>query len=750
MIIAPPPKITELREGTKLIAGLSHSTVLADIDFETYSPAGYTWNIVRQKYDGGGLPEVGVAVYVEHEDAEVLSCAYNLKDGTGAHLWLPANPPPPALMAHIHKGGLLEAWNSFFEYMVWNKICVRRYGWPKLALEQLRCAKSKAQAFALPGSLAITGETLGIENAKIADGKRLIRKFAIPRKPTKKNPSHRIRPIDDPEDAKRLYAYNLRDIEAEAEISSLTPDLNPFELKFWLCDQRINARGVAVDVASVKNCIAILNQCYEAGNARLTKLTEGVVTSVSQVARFTVWLQSRGVPIESMAEDAVNLVLESYELPPDTFEALTIRQQLGSASVKKFHAMLARATKEGRIHDLFVYHSARTGRAAGTGVQPQNLPNSGVHVSKCTRTSCRRHYAANFLCCPWCGEKSSGLHHEWNPLTVEDALIAVTPGDKNCFEYYFGDAIATLAGCLRGMFIAASAYDLICSDYSAIEAVVLAALAGEEWRLQVFRTHGKIYEMSASKICGISFDEFELYKATSGQHHPMRKKIGKVAELASGYGGWIGAWKAFGADAFFNDEEIKKSILAWRDASPAIVEFWGGQPDWKRKEYYGLEGMAIQAVMNPGTPFTYRGITYFMKRGILYCTLLSGRYLVYHNARLEPSDRRPGTHSLTFEGYNTNPKMGAVGWIRMQTYGGKLCENVVQATARDLLAEAIVKLEERGYPVVLHVHDEIVAEVPEGYGSIEEFERIMSECPAWAKGWPIKASGGWRAKRYAK
>src|SRR6185437_3526937 len=252
-----------------------------------------------------------------------------------------------------------------------------------------------------------------------------------------------------------------------------------------------------------------------------------------------------------------------------------------------------------------------------------------------------------------------------------------------------------------------------------------------------------------SKITGLPFEEFERYKKETGQHHPLRKKVGKVAELASGYQGWLGAWKNFGADEFFCEDEIKKSILAWREASPKIVEMWGGQTRANYiKENFGLEGAVINAILMPGQEFKFKSISYLVQRDVLYCKLPSGRALAYHKPRLTPSDRRPGTYAISFEGWNTNPKNGAIGWIRMQTYGGKLTENVVQATARDILAHAIINLEKSGYHVVLHVHDEIVAEIPENWGSIEEFETIMSTLPDWAKNWPLKASDGWRAKRY--
>lgn len=755
-MIGPPPKLDELPVGSKLIAGLSHATVLADLDFETYSPAGFIWNETELKYESPqgaskkGLFVVNAAAYTEHPEAEVLSLAYNLKNGKGKRLWYPGLPLPTDLFDYLKSGDLIEAWNVTFEYWVWSNICVKKYGFPPLQADQLRCAAAKARAFALPGSLDAAGIVLNIENKKDKDGKRLLEKFSIPRNPTKTDPRRRIKPEDDAVDAEKLYNYNLRDIEAESEISSQVPDLSLSELEFWQCDQRINRRGVQIDYDNIQKAIRIIESAYVKYNYELAAITRGKVNSASEIQRIREWMMGYGIAAPNLNSETVEELLKIPTISPDVRRVLEIRELIGSAAVKKLYSMTHQCTQNRRLHDLFIYHSARTGRAAGSGPQPQNLPNSGPNVALCNNSVCARHYCASSTNCSWCGHKNEGKIIEWGAKAAEDAIKIISTGDLNCLEYYFGDAIDTISGCLRGFFVAAEGHDLICSDYNAIEAVVLAALAGEEWRLEVFRTHGKIYEMSASMITGIPFEEFELYKATSGVHHPMRKKIGKVAELASGYQGWIGAWKAFGADEFFNDDEIKKSILAWRTASPAIVQMWGGQERNWTQEYYGLEGMAVLAVLNPSNKFTYRSISYVVKNDIMYCELPSGRYITYHKPRLEPSDRRPGTYSLSFEGWNTNVKNGAIGWTRMFTYGGKLTENVVQAVARDLLAHAIVNLECCGYPVVLHVHDEIVSEVREGDGSIEEFEKIMSTLPQWAEGWPVSAKGGWRAKRYSK
>lgn len=758
-MIAPPPPLELLPAGFTLVAGMGRSTILADMDFETYSEAGYVWSEALQKWTSPpgvaagkkGLPVVGVAVYAQHPSTEVLSLSYDLKDGRGKRRWRPGMPNPSDLFDHIAGGGLIEAWNSAFEHWIWNGVCVRRYGWPTLPQAQTRDAMAKSRAHALPGALGKAAEVLRLRNQKDKDGDRLLKKFSMPRNPTKGDPRLRIRPEEDIEDGEKLYAYNDQDIVAEAEASSVIPDLPQSELDFWLCDQAINYRGVQMDVAGIHNCIAIVNAAHERYNAELHALTGGAVARASELAKLQTWLQGQGVHLETLDEDAIGEAIKRGGLPAHAQRALQIRAAIGSAAVKKIFAMANQVTTAGRLHDLFSYHAAATGRATGNGPQPQNLPNSGPDVLLC---GCKRHHGKKATACPWCGVPvpPGKKTIEWSAPAVLDALEIIATRSLDCVEFFFGDAVATVSGCLRGLFTGAEGHDLICSDYSAIEAVGLAMVAGESWREEVFRTHGKIYETSASKITGIPFEDFAKHKAETGQHHPMRKKVGKVAELASGYQGWIGAWKAFGADEFFTDDEIKTNILAWREASPAIVELWGGQSrgGWrdKRTEYYGVEGAAVCAVSMPGVEFDCRGLAFIMRGDALYVRLYSGRYLTYHRPRLSPSSR--GGLSMSYERWNTNPKNGAPGWIRVETWGGRLVENIIQAVCRDILADAIVNLERAGYRVVLHVHDEIVCEVPKGWGSVEEFERIMGTMPAWASNWPIRAAGGWRGPRYRK
>lgn len=752
-------------------------TVYPSLDFETYSEAGFVWD--GQAYKWGAIPNasqgrkglkvVGAAAYAEHPTTEVLTLSYDLLDGAGMRRWQPGSEPPVALFKYLRGGGLLGGWNTAFEHHIWNKTCVTKYSWPPLPQRQLRCTAARARAYGLPGKLDAATKVMGWAQ-KDAEGQRLIKKFCIPRTPTKGDPRLRITPAGDPEDGEKLYFYCDQDVRAESEAASHLPELEGEELEFWLADQAINYRGVQIDVEGVHNLIEIVEQLHLRYNEELRELASGWADSkgrkleqASQLQRMIGWLHSLGVHTDSLDEEHLTALLAGSDLCPVSRRALELRQALGSAAVKKVFAMRNIVAKDGRLHDLFNYHAARTGRATGEGPQPTNLPNSGPEVRKCG--SCSAYFAAGRVSCPGCGQaRGPGKPLEWCPEAAEFVLELAKARSMFLLQLFFGDAMSVVSGCLRALFTSAPGHDLIGSDYSSIEAVVLAELAGEEWRKDVFSTHGKIYEMSAAKISGIPFDEFmehagytQAQRATpgwweqkpgkEGSHHPLRKTIGKVAELASGYQGWLGSWKAFGADEFMTEEEMKNAILAWRAASPAIVELWGGQErNWK-PEYYGVEGMFVQAILYPGTLFKYRSIEFVTKGDAVSVRLPSGRELTYHRPRLGKGRRG---YSISFEGWNTNPKNGPMGWIRIETWGGRLVENITQATARDILRHAIVNLEAAGYGVVLHVYDEVIVEVPEGRGSVEDVERIMMILPDWAASWVIRAAGGWRGKRYRK
>lgn len=721
--------------------------MIAEFDFETYSEAGYIWNAKAKKWGGHsptnkGISAVGAAVYSEHPTTEVLSLAYDLRDGLGPRVWVPGLPEPLDLFEHIKRGGLIEAFNSAFEFFIWANVCEARMGWPALPYLQLRDAKAKAMAHNLPGNLKGAAEAIGGAD-KIKDGKRLINLFSVPRTPTKKDPRQRVHPMDadQGEDAVKLYEYNIGDIIAERGVSERVPDLSAEELKLWLLDQKINLGGVSIDIDSVNNCIAIVDQAVAKYERDIPSITGGQVEKASQASAIRDWVNGHGYSMPDCTADSVDAMLER-DLPEPIRRVLWTRSMLGSASVKKLYALKRQTCRDGRLRDIFAYYGAATGRWAGRGPQPQNLPNSGPRVVKCD--CCQSYFSREASAkLSACLHGCPGTHSpaEWGVEAVESTLAKASYGDLEKFEQYYSDPIAAIGGCLRGLFIASEGRDFICSNYSAIEAVCLAAEAGEEWRLEVFRTHGLIYEMSAAKITGVPFEDFIKHKAETGDHHPLRKKVGKVAELASGYQGGLNAWLQFGADEHLEDWEIKEAVQAWRKESPAITAFW-----------YGLQDAAHAAVMSPGQCFSYRRISYGVKDDVLYCQLPSGRKLAYHKPRLTPETLPWGKEvmKLSYMGNNSDYKRGPKGWLRIDTYGGRLVENVVQAVARDILAHALVNLDAAGYDVVLHVHDEIVAEVDAGAGSVEQFEQIMAIMPHWASHYPIKAAGGWRGKRYRK
>lgn len=749
-----------LPRGVRVPVGPGTAEILPSLDFETYSEAGYVWNAARMKWDGPpgatkkGLPAVGLRVYASHPTARVFTMSYDLLDGKGVRRWHPGQPLPTDLFDYLASGGLIEAHNAMFERTIWRLVCQPKYGFPPVSGGQWRCSAAKSRAWGLPASLENVGRVLELDVQKDAEGKRLMKIFSMPRNPTKNNPATCILREDSPEEAERYDQYCDTDVHVEMAVSRRVPDLIPQELAFWQCDQAINERGIAIDVEGARNCAAIITQTLNEFGQEMAALTGGILPS--QVQRLVGWLAGHGVRTHSLDADALEILLARTDLTPEVRRVLEIRQLTGSASVKKVFSMLNHTTDAGRAHDLFIYHGARTGRDTHADIQPGNLPKAGPRVRWCEEFSCQRSYGAHLSQCPWCGTSAVfSREDEWSWRAVPDALEVIASRSAAVVRYFYDDALLAVSGCVRGLFTAAPGHRLVCSDYSSIEAVVTAVLAGEQWRIDAFHRREDIYLHGAAGVTGRSYEMYKQYEAEHGHRHPDRNKLGKVAELALGFGGWINSWRQFDKTDNFTDDEIKQNIIKWRDASPAIVELWGGQVRGKpwapeHHELFGLEGMAVASIQNPGQRYTYRLISYEVIDDVLYAILPSGRRLAYQRPRLHESSRWPGQLSISFETWNNNPAMGPMGWVRMDTYGGRLAENVIQAVARDVMAHAVVNAEPRGYPIVLRVHDELAAEVPNGFGSVGEFEAIMCDLPWWAQGWPIRAAGGWEGDRFRK
>lgn len=762
----------------------SHAT----LDVESVSWAGYCWNEAKQNYEGPpgaqkgkkGLPVIGAFPYWEHPTADVLMLSYTLPGDDRPSRWRPGWPPPQRLFDYLAAGGHIEFHNAMFEKLAWWHVLQKRYGFPPLDHSRVHCSMATAHVNGYPGALGELGAALGTNTQKDPRGKALMDVFSKPRKPTKGDPRHIVRhddvapfkfqgAMEAPSQLFEWYHdYCDDDVLTERDASGRMEPMTPMEREAWLLDQRMNWNGIAIDRKGVRDCLVVLRQALDRYGRECEEITGGI--GPSQVQALVGWIAGRGVHgITSFdsKKSPVEEHLKRTDLPPDVRRVLAIRALVGSAGVKKLHAMENRTSCDDRLRGLFVHHGTRTGRPTGEGVQSTNLVKVGPKLTG--SACCGRAVLPKATSCPWCGSNqpvtADCVPAHWGVEYVDDVLEVMACHSLDMVEHFFGDAVLAMQGCIRGLLIADDGFDLISSDYSAIEAVVAACITGEQWRIDTFKARRDIYLESASKITGMTYEAYLAYKAEHGAHHPDRQYVGKVAELALGFGGWVGSWRSFDPDAENkSDDQIIPTIVGWRDASPNIVEMWGGQ---RRKingqwvdQRYGIEGAFINAVENPGYefwagPLSFRMTAPFGQYDRLKLRLPSGRELTYHQPMLTPSTRRPGTLSISYMTDNSNPKYGALGWVRMETWGSRVFENAVQAIAHCIMRYARKNLFAAGYAVVQEVYDEAVAEVPIGWGSIEEFEAIMGTLPPWARlangeAWPIRAAGGWRGKRYRK
>jgi DNA polymerase len=692
---------------------------------------------------------------VTHPSFEVLSLAWDLKDGKGRRWWRPnfcagmAVPPhhklcdPNELVEYVRRGGIIEAFNVGFEFTVWNFYCVPVFGWPPLSELQIRCCKAKAKACGYPGALEDIGNVLKLHEQKDKAGDKLIKKLTVPRNPTKANQALRWTPITAGEEFEQFYAYNVQDIRTEAEASARIPDLSPRELDIWRLDFRVNQRGMHIDVKGVEDCLAIVEQCYAKYNAELQRLTNYTVSNTSEVQKLLQWCARQGVTLYNLDEDTIEEALKRTDYPPAVLRALRLRQMLAFGSVKKLYAFRSHVTQQHRLHDQYEYYGAHTGLWNGRAVQPANL--------------------------------YSGIFKK--PEEAERALAVIASRCLELVEYeYFGvDPLEVVASCLRSLIVAAPGCKLISADFTAIQAVATSCLANEQWRIDVFRTHGKIYEMQAAMLTGKTLEYYLDYRQREKKHHPDRQNFGKIPVLSADFGAWVEGWKKFGADKLGDDAYIKSLIMRTRAAIPNVVEFWGGQtrnkfnraPDGSyaeaRPELYGLEGAAISAVLEPGRAFAYRGVAYQMHEDILYCRPPSGGFIIYHKPRLERAMNQwadPWQLDLSYEGWNSNAAKERQGWVRMKLYGGVLTQNTVSHCCREIQADALLALDTaqpRQYPIVMHTHDEQVAEVPDRpeWNATEYTQIVRNSLASWAvcddgQPWPVKVPDAWEAYRYGK
>lgn len=635
------------------------------IDLETYSDV--------------DLPNCGVYRYVEG-DFHILLFAYAFDDEETQCVDMACGEQLPAevLDALQDKSIIKSAWNAQFE-----RTCLSKYLGTQLSPDAWQCTMVWAASLSLPLKLATAAQALKTAQQKDAVGERLIRYFSIPCKPTKSNGGRtRNLPEHAPEDWKLFKSYCIQDVNTERDIRRRLEKfpLLSQEWDYYHMDQRINDRGILIDKEMVQQAIICNMSLSEEMTKRAYALTG--LENPNSVSQLKGWLEERGIEVDSLGKKNVaSLItdLDKYSADGEALDMMKLRLQMAKSSVKKYQAAERYICQDGRAHGLFQFSGAnRTQRWAGRGIQLQNLPQN--HIA-----------------------------------TLDEARELVKMGCFDMIEVLYGNTPDILSQLIRTMLIPKPGCEFIVADFSAIEARVLAWLAGEQWRLDAFQRGEDIYCASASQMFGVPV-------VKHGINGELRQK-GKVAELACGYSGGSGALISMGAlDMGLKEDELPEIISSWRDANPEIVKFW-----------YAVEKAAIETVKDHNDRSVGR-IGFRFSANTLWIVLPSGRRLAYIKPRLQPN--RFGRMALTFEGLGANNK-----WVRGETYSGKLTENITQATARDLLAEAMRRMEIAGLDIVGHVHDEVILEVPKRQYTVDDVCNIMNQNPRWADGLPLSSAG---------
>ena len=558
------------------------------------------------------------------------------------------------------------------------RTCLSKLFGKQLSPESWHCSAVQAAMLSLPRSLEDVGMVLGLEQQKMKEGKELIRYFCMPCKPTKANGGRtRNLPCHAPEKWEVFKTYCIRDVDVEKGIRSKLQHFPIPESEMEL--YRLDQKINDRGVLVDRELVRQAVSCDLLYKDIVRKRAYELtgLENPNSVVQIKSWLGENGVEIESLSKKVVAGLIE--ESDGEVQELLRLRLLMAKTSVKKYEAMERSVCLDGRVHGLLQFYGAnRTGRWAGRLVQVQNLPQN--HIPD-----------------------------------LELGRSLVKEGRFEDVELLYDSTPNVLSELIRAAFIPKPGCRFVVADFSAIEARVLAWLSGEKWRLEGFASHGKIYEASASAMFHVPMEE-----VTKGS--PLRQK-GKISELALGYGGSVGALTSMGAlDMGLEEEELAPLVSTWRSANPYITQFW-----------WDVDAAAVKAVAEKKKMRVGR-ITFEYKSGFLFVELPSGRKLSYVKPRMALN--RFGRNGLAYEGIAENKK-----WSRIETYGPKLVENIVQGTARDLLAEAMLRVEEKGYPIVMHCHDEIIAEVPDGTGSVEEMCAVMAVQPKWADGLPLRADG---------
>ena len=628
------------------------------IDIETYSSV--------------NLQKAGVYKYAESPDFDILLFGYSMDGGAVHVIDLACGEKIPAEIVDALSDESVTKWafNAQFE-----RVCLSNYIETWFSPDSWHCTMVWSATLGLPLSLEGVGAVLGLEKQKLTEGKNLIKYFCVPCAPTKTNGGRtRNLPLHDMEKWEQFKAYNLRDVETEMSIQKKLSRF-PVPDTIWdeyHLDQEINDRGIGLDMTLVEQAIAIDSISRKNLTQQIQNLTD--LDNPNSVAQMKGWLSDNGLEMDTLGKKAVAETLKTA--PKHLADVLSLRQQLAKSSVKKYTAMQTAVCKDSRARGMFQYYGAnRTGRFAGRIIQLQNLPQN--HMSD-----------------------------------LADARALVRSGNYDALELLYDDIPDTLSQLIRTAFVPQDGRKFIVADFSAIEARVLAWLAGEKWRMQVFADGKDIYCSSASQMFGVPVEKH-------GINGHLRQK-GKIAELALGYGGSVGALKSMGAlEMGLTEEELQPLVNAWRNANPMITALW-----WDIDR-------AVKTTVREHIPTEVAGLKFTYESGFLFMKLPSGRRLAYVKPRM--GINQFGSESVTYEGVGATKK-----WERLESYGPKFCENAIQAIARDILMYAMQTL--RNCSIVAHVHDELIIEADRRM-SLSAVCEQMGRTPPWAKGLLLRADG---------
>jgi len=663
---------------------LAHELHFIDIDFET-----------RCELD---IKVVGAWAYSEHPSCKILLMSWCIDEGP-INPWRYGQPIPKALLKALKKGYLIRAHNSFFEYCIWNHVAVPQLDWPKLDISKFYCTQALATAKSYKPKLEDCGEDMHLWVQKNPEGKKLIQKFCVP---SRKKGVHWNEPEDHPREFNNFDGYCHDDVATQIAVANHVKRLSDIEHKIFLLTEKMNVRGLPIDVPMMKGAIALLEQFVKKANKEAKKIVGDAFETLTQTAKVKDWLNANGCKIDNMQKDTIERKIKKPgRMPKKTLRVLKLRYQASKSSTAKYYSARDKLGKDNAVHESLKYHRAQTGRWGGVGLQIQNF----------VRPTLPRGTDYDYLC------------------------ELITKRDYSHIESLYGDIMETLSSALRSMIKAPEGYEFISTDFSQIEPRVLFWFVNERKALNMFKSGEDLYCDMASDIYG--------FKVT--KKHEFERSVGKAAVLGLGY--------QMGPDKFKEDIYKKADIEISLKLAEKIVEKYRRKYRKVKNAWYELNKAALKAMHNPGRRIyaLSNRVYYYYNRKNLTVTLPSGRKITYIEPRtkweLPPWGGETLYEKIVYMGVGSgNGKK----WCEQSLYGGRAFNHIVQGSAREIMATGMLNAEKYGYSQIATIHDEAIAMVPIGFGSVEEYEELLVARDAWAMPIPVVAEKGYIGNRFRK